>query len=246
MKLGLPSPLPRPFNDPGRSAEVLPGMLRAWVPVRVIVDPDYGPFLVVGHPFECRPIAEPHCEPESVSLLADLWWRIRYSAFLVAFVGRPDWGKPEDQRTVHQPCRWCGFYADAPPAPPTFTTGAEVVLVGRVRRRGETCWGRQQTVHRIWLAGWCNQPDHGVFGSDRPAKSLQEKFASNNHPEHCASRFRRQPAEFLASFEDSSEGAASAEAVSLCRLCAEVWSSGKVFGTEELGALVGAPVVWRR
>jgi hypothetical protein len=215
MKLTFPLPLPRLFNDPGRCARVAPGLLRAWVPARVMVAQDLGPRLMVGVPTDLRPIAERQCYPEGVSLAADLRWRLRYSPLGIRLFGH----RSTDRQ--HPPCRWCGFYADAAPAPPYDTTVVEVLLAGGVRRRGETCWGRQQTLHGVWLAGWCGRPEHPEIAP------------------HDA------PAAFVAGF-DWVDGEGRTEAVSLCRACADDWRYGTVFDPEDLGRHLGASVQWLR
>lgn len=121
----------------------------------------------------------------------------------------------------HPPCRWCGFYADAAPAPPFDATGAEVLLAGRVRRRGECCWGREQTVHGVWLAGWCGRPE-------------QPEVTPHD-----------EPAAFLGGF-DWVDGQGRTEAISLCGRCAEDWRYGTVFAPEELSRRLGAPLHWLR
>lgn len=75
----FPLPLPRLFHDPGRCAKVVPGLLRAWVPARVMVDQEHGSRLMVGLLSDLRPISERQCYPEALSVPADLWWRVRFS-----------------------------------------------------------------------------------------------------------------------------------------------------------------------
>ena len=215
MKLAFPMPLPRLFDDPGRCARVAPGLLRAWVPARLMVGQDQGPRLMVGMPNDLRPITEPQCYPEALSLVADLHWRVRYCALGMRLLG------PRSPALQRPPCRWCGFYADAAPAPPRDTTTAEVLLAGRVRRRGECCWGRQQTLHGVWLSGWCG------------------------HPPHPELEPHDQPAALVGGF-DWVDGDGGTEAVSLCGACADDWTYGTVFDSEGLARHLGAPVHWLR
>ena len=216
MKLASPLPLPRLFNDPWRCARVAPGLLRAWVPARVLVGRDLvGPRLMVGVPTDLRPITERQCYPEGVSLAAYLRSRLADGPLGIRLFGH----RHVDRR--HPPCRWCGFYADAAPAPPSDTTTVEVLLAGRVRRRGETCWGRHQTLHTVWLSGWCDCPEDAHWGP---------------HDE---------PAAFVGGF-DWVDGGGGIEAVSLCGPCAQDWRNGTVFDVEDLARHLGAPVQWLR
>jgi hypothetical protein len=55
----------------------------------------------------------------------------------------------------------------------------------------------------------------------------------------------REPAAFVGGFDwVDSEG--RSEAISLCRVCAGGWNYGTLFGPDELGTRLGAPVHWLR
>ncbi len=215
MRLAFPLPVPRLFDDPGRCAAVTPGVLRAWVPVRIMVG-DGDARLMVGVPWDLRPISEPQCYPEALSIPRDLWFCVRWSDLGRRVIG-PDRGAHPDG-----PCRWCGFYADAAPVPPYETAPvAEVVLVGRTRRRGESCWGKDQTVHAVWLPGWCTHPERPDLGG------------------------QAQPTCFVGGLEGPAHDEGT-EGVALCRLCAHSWPFGDVLDADELATAWDAPVRWNR
>ncbi|MEA2825730.1 MAG: hypothetical protein QOG43_169 [Actinomycetota bacterium] len=119
-------------------------MWRAWVPARVMVRDEHGPELRVGMPADLQLITDRQSCPDVLSLPRLLWSRARAGDLALRFLG-PHWRRHEVGL-----CRWCGFYADAGPTPPRqSSTVVEVLLVGRVRRRGQCCWGQQQTLHRV-------------------------------------------------------------------------------------------------
>ncbi len=201
--------------DRGRCAEVLPGVLRAWVPARALVGTDDAR-LMVGVPWDLKPITEPQCYPDA--MVAALIGEERWLRFQVSALGR----RLAPERS-HRPglCRRCGFYADAAPGPPdNGNITAEVVLVGRVRRCGQCCFGQEQTVVRVWLPGWCG------------------------HPRSPELEGRESRAEFYAGVDWSDDG--QGDGVALCRHCANHWIWGPVVSPVDLAARLGVPVRWHR
>ena len=179
-----------------------------------MVGEEHGPELMVGTPGDLQLISDRQCCPDVLSLPRFLWSRARAWDLALRFFG-PRW-----RRHGVGLCRWCGFYADAGPTPPRQTsTVAEVLLVGRVRRRGEFCWGQHQTLHRVWLPSTCGRPE-------------QPEIATHDQPAVAVGGF------------DWVDGEGNTEAVSLCRYCARDWRYGTVFDSVELARLLGAPVHW--
>ena len=200
-------PLPRLFDDPGRCADVVPGVLRAWVPARLMVGQDQGPELMVGMATTFVPSSSASatrsrcpcratCGGESVTpISASAFW---------AGVGRAV--------TPLGCAGGAGSMRTPPPAlPVVWPPWSRWCSLGRVRRRGEFCWGQQQTLHGVWLQGWCGRPEQpGITAHDQPAAAVGGS--------------------------DWVDGEGNSEAVSLCRSCCEDWRYGTVFDPNWVGA----------
>ena len=200
-------PLPRLFDDPGRCADVVPGVLRAWVPARLMVGQDQGPELMVGMPNDLRPITERDCLPDSLSLPRDLWWRVRYSDLGVRLLGRS-----RESRHPAGLCRWCGFYADAAArSSPRYGHRRR----GRPRRAGPS-------PGRVLLGPTADAARGVAAGLVRPPRAAG--IAAHDQPAVAVGGF------------DWVDGEGKTEAVSLCRSCCEDWRYGTVFDPNWLGA----------